>query len=1325
MPVTTDDLVFKITVDADGAVKGISGVTDELGDLGDETSDVDKEMSDLSKTFGSIGASAVVLNQGLELATKAYQAMIGPIKESIELFGIQEKAELRLANALALTTGFNQKAMDSFTDFASELQGVTEIGDETTLSLLSLAVAAGRTSDEAEKLLTVSADLAAGTDKDLRTSFEALLSTLKGESGELQKYDKSLANLSKQALQSGKAIDILGQRFKDFARVSADTFAGLKTQVSNAFGDVEEEVGKTLVEAFNLKDKLKGQKEFLEGLAETIKDLRPAVVDTSKAFSNLGTSLANAFSRIGAGFSSLFGLEESLDNAAESSISLKEAINDLETFVNNIAAAIDRIDFEGIIEKSEALLIVLSALAAPSIVSSIIALAGAIGALAIPVLLVTAKILLIAGAIVAVVAAIDIMMRNWDLFTKDFDDTVQFMGDVWDKMVAEMVVAFLGTLAEMADGMTDFASIFSDDLSESLSGFSKDAKQTVSELEEEINNINVDSAIKFDEIDTGLIGEIMDQAKNAMDGFKDSMFESTAAAGDLEDKLKDDADAAAKLTKEMTAVVKELLAANAALEVDIAMMGAGPLEKIELQKQAALAILDTKEKQLAIDGLLSAEAADLLEKQRELVGLKADKTAAASQNVVSPDTIGSIKEAFGEGAADFVSGIGAAIGQFANPIGALKAAGSAIADALIGIINFLPDMINKFADVFSALNEFPEKLISAVSRLFSEFGKIFSETIENLITMIPTLLMDAITFVFQTFPQILMDLVENLPVILIDGFLDKLPEIVTGLITGLVSNMPKLVIGLVTGLVKAAPMIAKALFETLYIDIPKAIISGLIEGIAEIGKAISSIFTGQKISFDTKQIEDTVNNIGETISKATEDVFTLLDLDAAAKGFAQAEAIGEAINDAMDNAKDIWDKMLAGLKAAWMFVWDKIIMPIFNLIRDAWLWVNEKVIQPILKIVQQAFQWVIDKILTPLAGLVSKAFSAAVKLITDAFNFVKEKLFDPWVNSVKAIFMFVKEKIFDPYINGLTSIFNKLKEVGTTIWNGFKKGFEGLGELLNKAFDAISPANLLEKLFPSDTSGKGTVETALGVDIPFANFADGGVVGGTAKVAGDSLANDLIPALLSPDEVVIPRSMTKIPEVMKILMAILSGEIPRQFAFGGSIGEAFSSATGGGGDGGLFGGIDPRDISVEDIENLGDDAVKGIEQLAEVLSGADLLDKFKDKIFDELISGLKKNFGFEKGGPIDATGPAFVHEGEFVVNSSGRQTAGDAALNQLNQGRLPGSQAPAQNISIEMNITTQENVNERELADNIISTIKEQSIQGRFVIDTAGIRTTA
>lgn len=47
------------------------------------------------------------------------------------------------------------------------------------------------------------------------------------------------------------------------------------------------------------------------------------------------------------------------------------------------------------------------------------------------------------------------------------------------------------------------------------------------------------------------------------------------------------------------------------------------------------------------------------------------------------------------------------------------------------------------------------------------------------------------------------------------------------------------------------------------------------------------------------------------------------------------------------------------------------------------------------------------------------------------------------------------------------------------------------------------------------------------------NFTSGGPVSGNAKVSGNSLKNDTVPAMLSPGEIVLPRSVTQSPKAAK------------------------------------------------------------------------------------------------------------------------------------------------------------------------------------------------
>lgn len=142
---------------------------------------------------------------------------------------------------------------------------------------------------------------------------------------------------------------------------------------------------------------------------------------------------------------------------------------------------------------------------------------------------------------------------------------------------------------------------------------------------------------------------------------------------------------------------------------------------------------------------------------------------------------------------------------------------------------------------------------------------------------------------------------------------------------------------------------------------------------------------------------------------------------------------------------------------------------------------------------------------------------------------------------------------------------------------GFVKGFKdgltgGIIDSIKGAFEKLS--GFWKNIFKFDGGGKGTVESFLGFDFPFIKFAKGGRVGGRAKTMGDSELNDIVPALLSPDEIVIPRSVALgdeqgILNFLKNLNAISpdfggvtalasQGIEPRKMGFGGSIGGFFS-----------------------------------------------------------------------------------------------------------------------------------------------------------------------
>lgn len=101
-------------------------------------------------------------------------------------------------------------------------------------------------------------------------------------------------------------------------------------------------------------------------------------------------------------------------------------------------------------------------------------------------------------------------------------------------------------------------------------------------------------------------------------------------------------------------------------------------------------------------------------------------------------------------------------------------------------------------------------------------------------------------------------------------------------------------------------------------------------------------------------------------------------------------------------------------------------------------------------------------------------------------------------------------------------------------------GQQALGQYgyAQQALTAQEAANqrMMGQLAGGALSGAGALASK------FLNLAEGGKVPGKAEVPGDSYANDKVPAMLSPGEIVVPRSKSQDPDKAKEFIDHIMGE---------------------------------------------------------------------------------------------------------------------------------------------------------------------------------------
>lgn len=187
------------------------------------------------KGFSLINVAAV--------AAGAAIAGIFAARKFVDAANKQEDAVNKLNASLARIGEFSSESSRSLQDFASEIQRTTVFGDEAIISQLALAQGFGATAAQSKEIVAAATDLSAALGIDLTAATRNIAKTLGGLTGELGEVIPELKSFTAEQLKSGAAIDIIREKFRGLAQSEIRTFSGATAQLSNSFGDLQEQLG--------------------------------------------------------------------------------------------------------------------------------------------------------------------------------------------------------------------------------------------------------------------------------------------------------------------------------------------------------------------------------------------------------------------------------------------------------------------------------------------------------------------------------------------------------------------------------------------------------------------------------------------------------------------------------------------------------------------------------------------------------------------------------------------------------------------------------------------------------------------------------------------------------------------------------------------------------------------------------------------------------------------------------------------------------------------------------------------------------------------------
>jgi hypothetical protein len=211
-------------------------------------------------------------------------------KAAVKAFGEDELAAKRLSQSLGnLGLAFEDSRVTKFISDLEATSGVLD--DQLRPAFQSLLTTTGSVT-KSQELLGLALDVAAGSGQDVQTVASDLSKAYVGNTKSLAKYN---TGLSRAELQTASFADVQALLAKQFAGQNAaylDTYAGKVAILNVAYANMQETIGKGLVDAFQIlagNNGIGGGVSAMDTFGDAVADTTRGVAGLVAAFKDLNT----------------------------------------------------------------------------------------------------------------------------------------------------------------------------------------------------------------------------------------------------------------------------------------------------------------------------------------------------------------------------------------------------------------------------------------------------------------------------------------------------------------------------------------------------------------------------------------------------------------------------------------------------------------------------------------------------------------------------------------------------------------------------------------------------------------------------------------------------------------------------------------------------------------------------------------------------------------------------------------------------------------------------------------------------------------------------
>ena len=257
------NLVFSVASEYDG--KG-------LGKARKDINNFDKTVKSLGRTLGATLSAAAVVSFG---------------KASVKAFLADDKAAATLTKTLGnLNLAFEDQRVRAYISNLEATSGVLD--SQLRPAMQALLTTTGSVS-KSQELLGLAIDVAAGSGENLVTVAQDISQAFVGNTRGLKKYNLGLTQAELQTATFADLQDKLNKQFAGQNAAALDTYAGKLNLIKVAYDNLQETVGKGLVDSFSvlagdtgIGSATKAMGDFGQAISDTIYGLALVVAEVRK-----------------------------------------------------------------------------------------------------------------------------------------------------------------------------------------------------------------------------------------------------------------------------------------------------------------------------------------------------------------------------------------------------------------------------------------------------------------------------------------------------------------------------------------------------------------------------------------------------------------------------------------------------------------------------------------------------------------------------------------------------------------------------------------------------------------------------------------------------------------------------------------------------------------------------------------------------------------------------------------------------------------------------------------------------------------------------------